>query len=82
MRYEVRTGYEKCKRIVQLLENRRSNSGLIKEKDIKILIYQVVGTDIRTVRKYISLLSELGYLKRVYHKNYVLRKSVVDDLMF
>mgnify|MGYP003146930608 CR=1 FL=1 len=54
---------EKLKRVMWLLRERHPGSDLTL-KQIRFAIMQEVGADKRTIKKYMDLLKELGWVKR------------------
>ena len=74
MRYEVRTGYEKCKRILQLLQNRRDNRGRISLRILEMMIFKEIGTDRRTVERYVEVMLKMGLMKRLNRWYFVITR--------
>lgn len=72
----VTTGATKCKRIIwRLQEWNKPHYAL---KDVRKAIMLEAGTDERTIRKYIKILVELGWLKRPYGKVYLIGRDYDD----
>ena len=77
-RYEIKTGYDKCKRLVSLLELRKDSRDVVKLCDLRMLIMKEIGCDRLTLIKYIELVQELGFLKRLNRYQF----RIIRDCMY
>lgn len=53
-------GYRRCKEIAQELPD-----GIIKERNLRKIIWKIAGVDERTIQKYLQMLVMLGFVRKV-----------------
>ena len=70
---------DKHKRVMQILWSKRNSKNYVFTKDFNKAVYEVIGTDPRTVAAALKVLKELGWIKRINRDTYLLVNDFISE---